>query len=264
MALVALPLGPLVAPPHARAKADQPAAAHHDRVAAMAARLGLSDAQKDQVRKIIAEYDPKVDEVEHQMWALHHEEREALGKLLTDSQRAKVPQVLKEEREKELNKVAGELGLSDEQKEKVKQIHAEFHQKFHQLAEKGGAQPGEYRHLRHEEFAAIGHDLSEAQRAKLPGIIREELHQWHDAATLTGHLKAIADKLDLSAEQRDQAKKILADYRPRMEKFAAQLRQVHQDEHGAISKVLTDEQRAKLNEHRRSRTTGTEDAPKKD
>jgi Spy/CpxP family protein refolding chaperone len=263
MALVVLLLGVLVAPLPAQGKADQPAAKPHDRVDAMAARLGLSDGQKEQVRKIIAEYDPKADEVEHQMWALHHDEREAMSKVLTDSQRAKVPEILKEEREKELDKVAGELGLSDEQKEKVKKIHAEYHQKFHQLAEKGGAAPGAYRHLRHEEFAAIGHELNDAQRAKLPGIIREEFHQWHDAAALERHLKAIADKLDLSAEQRDQVKKVLAEYQPKMEKLVAQLHQVHHDEHEAISKVLTDEQRAKLNEHRRSRTAGTEDAPKK-
>jgi Spy/CpxP family protein refolding chaperone len=263
MACVALLPGLLVAPPPARAKADQPAAPHHDRVDAMATRLGLSDAQKEQVRKIIAEHDPKVDEVEHQMWALRHDEREALSKLLTDSQRAKVPEILKEEREKELAKVAGELGLSDAQKETVKRLNDEFHQKFRQLAEKGGATHGEYRQLRHEEFAAIGHELNDAQRAKLPGIIREEYHQWHDAPTLARHLKAIADRLDLSAEQRDQAQKVLADYRPKMDKLAAQLRQVHQEEHEAISKVLTDAQRAKLNEHRRSRTAGTEDAPRK-
>ena len=56
---------------------------------------------------------------------------------------------------------------------------------------------------------------------------------WHDAATLTKHLKAIADRLDLSAEQREQAKKVLDEYRPKMEKLAAQLRQVHHEEHEA-------------------------------
>lgn len=65
----------------------EPSAHRHDRLDAMAAKLGLSDEQKDQIRKVHADYDQKLADAEHQLWTLHHEEREAMSKVLTDEQR---------------------------------------------------------------------------------------------------------------------------------------------------------------------------------
>jgi len=234
-------------------------ARRHSRQEALAAKLGLSDEQKEQVKKIHHDFDQKEDALEHQLWSLHHEEREAVSKVLTSEQRAKAPELIRKGMEKELDKVADKLGLSSEQKQRVKKIHAGYAPKYRQLAgQKGKDTRGQFRHLRHEEFAAIRKELTAEQRAKLPGVVREEMHHWRDPAARRKVLKALGDKLGLSDEQKEQVKKAHEEYDPKIGKAVQQLAQVHKEEHEALEKVLTPEQRTKLRELRKGTGRGKE------
>src|SRR5580704_5516565 len=67
----------------------------HDHLEKLAAKLKLSDKQKEEIRKIHTDFDAKADPLEHQIWALHHEEHEAMKKVLTTEQRAKAPAAIK-------------------------------------------------------------------------------------------------------------------------------------------------------------------------
>jgi len=228
---------------------EKKAKGDHDRVDALAAKLGLNEEQKEKIRKIHADFDKKEDPIEHRLQTLHHEEREAISKVLTKEQRDKVPEVMKGEMQKEWDKVAAKLGLNEDQKAKARKIHEEYGPKFRALASgKGERSEGEFRKLRHQEFEAVGGLLTAEQRGKLPGLMRQEFHEWRDPATRREHLKALADKLGLSAEQRDQAKKIHEEYEPKIHKEAEQLRELHSEEHKAMEAVLTDAQRTKLHE----------------
>ncbi len=67
-------------------------------------KLGLSDEQKKKMQEIQSEYLPKIQELEDQIKALRKKERTAIEEVLTDSQRARLRELLLEkappEREK--------------------------------------------------------------------------------------------------------------------------------------------------------------------
>jgi len=239
------------------AEKRQQAAKAHDRLAALAEKLGLSSDQKEHIRKIHHDYDQKEDQVEAQIRHLRHEEFEALEKVLTPDQRKQVPGVLKAEREKELHAIGDKLHLSDQQKERIHKVRADYDSKIDKLAASKRDKAGEQiRHLRHQEFAAIHKELNEEQRAQVPGLFREEMRTWRDQAARRQRLKAVADKLGLSEDQRKQAKEVHAKYDSQTHQLHEQLRDLHRQEHEAISKVLTDEQRQKMQELRKGREGG--------
>jgi Spy/CpxP family protein refolding chaperone len=239
-----------------RLAAEEPKAdtRKHDRVEMLAKRLGLDEKQQEQIKKIRDDYDLKTDPVEHQLWALHHEMHEAVRKVLTDDQRAKAADALKEMRRKEFDTLADKLGLSADQKQKIGKIHEAFEPKFHELAasrEKGENVHKQFRELRHEFLEEVRPVLTEDQRTKLPILMREEHHHWRNPVARHEHFKAVFEKLDLSADQKDQLKKLHAEYEPKLKDLHTQLRQLHHEEHEAMEKVLTDAQRTKWQELRK-------------
>ena len=58
----------------------------HHRMEALAAKLNLTDQQKEKLNKIEEEFDRKEQPIENQLWTLHHEEHEAMAKVLTKEQ----------------------------------------------------------------------------------------------------------------------------------------------------------------------------------
>jgi Spy/CpxP family protein refolding chaperone len=239
--------------------ADEPrgeSANRHDRMEALAHKLGLNDQQKEEIRKIHIEFDKQADPIEHELWELAHQEHEAMGQVLSEEQRRHVPELLKAMRERELQKVGEELGLSEEQKQRIEKTCEQYEMKFHDLAmrkERGENAHRQFREMRREFLSAIRPELNEEQRAKLPMIIREEHRYWHNPTVRREHLKAMADKLGVSSEQREQLEKIYSEYEPKVDKILSQLKQVHHEEHTAFAKVLTPEQRTKLQELHKNR-----------
>lgn len=254
LAILALAVG-------GRLVADEPKAEPpgkgHDRLEAMAAKLGLNDQQKEEIKKIHTDFDQKSSDIEHQLFALHHEEHEAMGKVLTDDQRAKLPGLLKAMRDKELEKIAGEIGLNADQTKKLETVREDRETKFHEVAgQQGDEARARFRELRHELFEAIGKELTAEQKEKLPGVLREEYHQWRDPVSRREHLKALGDELGLNDDQKGQIKKIHGDFDQKTEPLTAQLKETRQAEHAAVDKVLTDDQRTKLAELRKAREAG--------
>jgi Spy/CpxP family protein refolding chaperone len=238
--------------------ADEPGK-KHDHLERLAAKLKLSDQQKEDIRKIHADFDARTDPIEHQLWVLRHEEREALKKVLTDEQRARMADTLKAMRDAELQKIAGELKLTDEQRQKIGKIREEFEPKFRELAgqkEKGEAVHKQFRELRQQFLTAVRAELTDEQRDKLPAIMREEHRLWRNVEARREHLKALGDKLGLSAEQKDQCRRIHAELDGRVKELATQIRQFHRDEHTAVEKVFTDDQKAMWREWLKGRIGG--------
>jgi Spy/CpxP family protein refolding chaperone len=232
--------------------ADQPAAKKHGqeghgRLDRLAAALGLSGEQKEKIRKIHHEFDQKEDKVEAQIHELRYEELEAASKVLNDAQRKEAHELFQAHMKKELHEIADKLSLSEEQRHKIGKIRAEYAQKIHQLhGQKGEELATSVRKLRHQEFHAIRHELTPEQRAKVPGVLREEMREWRNPAERREHLKALADKLNLSEGQREQLHKLHSEYDQKIHPLVEELHKVHHAEHEAVEQVLTSEQRAKL------------------
>jgi len=228
----------------------------HDHLERLAVKLGLDDKQKEAIRKIHTDFDVMADPVEHQIWALHHEEHTAMHKVLTDEQRAKAPAALKALADQEFAKASAELKLSDEQKAKIDKIRAEYEPKFHELAsgkEKGEKAHKQFGELRHKMVSAIRAELTDEQRDKLPAFVREEHRFWRNAESRREMYKALGDKLGVSAEQKAQFRKLHDEYDPKIKALHAELKKMHQDEMASIEKVLTEEQKAKMKELHKAR-----------
>jgi hypothetical protein len=226
----------------------------HDRLEALAAKLGLSNQQKEEMHKIHADFQKQAEPIENQLWALHHAEYRQLREVLKDEQRSCLPEVLKAIREREFQAVAAKLGLSDEQKQQIEKVREDYAMRFHDLIR--DKQPGEnvhkqFRELRRQFMAAIRPDLNDEQRALLPVIMHEEYRYWHNPEVERAYLKAVGDKLGLTPEQKEKVQKICAESDPKIEKLDAQLKTLHDEEHAAFHKALTPEQRTKLRELRK-------------
>src|SRR5262249_26222176 len=149
--------------------------------------------------------------------------------------------------------LAKRLGLDEKQQDQVKKIREDYDLKTDPVEHMLWA-------LHHGEHEAVRKVLNDDQRAKLPVLMREEHHHWRNPVTRHEHMKAVFEKLDLSADQKETIKKIHAEYDPKMKEAHTQLRKLHQEEHEAMEKVLTAEQRTKWQEirkqHRLEETPG--------
>jgi len=222
---------------------------HFDPVQTIGAKLGLDDKQKEEIRKIHNDFNQKTDALMQQLWTLRHEECEEMKKALTDEQRAKLPDVLKAEKDKEFQKIVSRLELNEEQKAKVQKIRDSFAPKFEELAQQKGDNVGkQFRKLKHEAFGAVCEVLNPDQRNKFPGVIREEFRLWRDTEARREHLRAMADQLGLKEQQKEQEQKILDDYNRKIQQPANELKELHRQEAAAMEKVLTAEQRTKWQE----------------
>src|SRR5438132_464198 len=89
----------------------------------------------------------------------------------------------------------------------------------------GGQAWRECRALRHEALQAMREVLTEEQRGKVPGILREESREWRNTGERNKRLKAIADQLGLNEEQREKIGKIHAGNKSKIDQLEAQLKE---------------------------------------
>jgi Spy/CpxP family protein refolding chaperone len=216
----------------------------------LAVKLKLDDQQKDEIRKITADLDAQAGPLEQQLWALQLEQREAMKTVLTPEQRARMPEALKALADQQFEKAVAPLKLSDEQKAAIAKIRADYGPKFHELAlsKDSGEHPQQFTKLRHQMVKAIRAQLNDEQRDKLPLVLREQHRFWHDPASRREVFNALGETLGVSAEQKQQFYRLHQEYEPKVRPLHAELRKLHQEEHAAIGRVLTDEQRAQWKE----------------
>lgn len=220
-----------------------------ERMAAWASKLGLNDQQQDRIHKTCEQYAERAEPVEEQLWKLSHEEFDAVKNVLTPEQREKLPEVIKAEMTREVRTVADKLGLSEEQRRKIASIREEYEPKFREVcAQSSDDARRKMRELRAQFFADIRPVLTDEQRAKVFGVLRAEFQQWRDPAARQERLEQVADQLGVTADQKAQIQKVAAEYRPKIERLAMQLKDTCHEERAAIEKVLTDEQRTKAQE----------------
>ena len=235
-------------------QAEETAPKRHGGLEALTAKLGLSDQQQEAIRKIHADWKTNATPIKQQLRTLHKEQRQAMMQVLTEEQRAKLPGIMKAAADKKWQAISGKLGLTAEQKERVDKTRTEFARKFQDLAAKNGETTrDQFRTLRHEKMQALRQILTPEQSAQLRKLVRAEKREWRNPEHKLAFWKGIGEKLNVTAEQKDQLHKIHADFASRMEKPAGQLKELRENKRSAFQKVLTAEQLAKFQEMRKSR-----------
>jgi hypothetical protein len=229
---------------------DEPKASSrgHCVLNALAQKLGLSDEQIKQVRHLHDAYDKKSEPLREEISKLRHEQHQAIKEVLTEQQRAEMPTVMHAEVKKALQEVASKLGLSEEQQQKAQKIAKEYQAKCDEVMKEKTPDHARMHALKIEGFEAFCGVLTDEQRVKLPGVLKEEMEIWH-TPNAQGNLRSdIADRLQLSADQRKSIEKICSEFGPKIEKKKEQFRQIWKDEHAAVEKVLTEAQRTQFRE----------------
>jgi Spy/CpxP family protein refolding chaperone len=238
-------------------RANESTPKRHHRMEALKAKLGLSDAQMEEIHTIHTSYQKNAAPIKQQLRALRQEKHQAMRQVLTEEQRAMLPGIMKAELDKKWQAIAAKLDLSDEQKTRVEKIRSEYGQKFHDLAAKKGENMREqFRTLRQEKHQAMRGILSQEQSVKMHALAAEAKHARHNPERRSEFWKTIGEKLGVSPEQKEQFQKIRADFASRSEKPAGRLKELREEKRAAFQKVLTEEQRAKLQEMRKSRNEG--------
>jgi Spy/CpxP family protein refolding chaperone len=223
-----------------------PAGKRADPWAVLGAKIGLSEQQQQQIRQIDGAFRSKAAQPRQQLLRLRQEQHEAVERVLTDDQRARLAQALHAVWDREWQAVAASLKLSGQQQQEIERIRQEYGQKFARLAKQGAHDAENFQELRAGFFAAIGKHLSDQQRAELPGVLHKEFGKWQNKNVQQQHYKALADNLGLSEAQRQQIAKLHGAYASKFEPPMEQLRRLHEEELEAVEKALTPEQRGKL------------------
>lgn len=220
-----------------------------DPLDAVASKLNFSDQQKQQIKQAHEDFDKKASPLIRQLCTLGRDKWLAVRDVLTEEQRAKLPEVLKAQAAKELQSIVQKLKLSEEQKQRVAKVRADFWKKYLNLDTQKSENPcREYRELCMSTFAAAREVLTPEQRTMMPKMQREDIYEGHDFALRENHLKEIADQLGLSAEQRKQIQESCASFEKKLEQPRTQLKHLCVEQCVAMEKGLNADQLAKFEE----------------
>ena len=151
-----------------------------------------------------------------------------------------------------LRTAADKLGLTDEQRSKIRETHASFVDKYRALA-------GERRALLHQELKAIGEQLTSDQRDRVQDLCEDRAvvvgieidPNDPDAVaqlreTIAERLRAIADRLGLTDEQHSKIREAHAIFAEKYEAQRTQRRDLRRQELKALGAVMTPEQLEKV------------------
>jgi Spy/CpxP family protein refolding chaperone len=147
-----------------------------------------------------------------------------------------------------LQAMAEKLGLTDEQKTKIREAHTAYAEKCQKFR-------AERRELLESEFQALGQVLTPEQREIAKGYVED----WKAAAsseagpeigpireTIADRLHAAVEKLNLTPEQRTKIREAHAPFAEKYRAQRAERLQLIQEQLKSVGEVLTPEQREKV------------------
>jgi Spy/CpxP family protein refolding chaperone len=161
-----------------------------ERLRTAAEKLGLTEEQRKKIRETHATFRDKYHALRDERRALLMSELKAIGEQLTSDQRERIQDLcedrvvvigitfdpsdpdaigqLRETIADRLNAAADKLGLTQEQRGKIREIHSTF-------AEKYEAQRAQRRNLRREELKALGEVLTPEQLEKVNSYVEDRV-----------------------------------------------------------------------------------------
>jgi Spy/CpxP family protein refolding chaperone len=232
-----------------------------ERIQAAAENLVLTAEQRQKIRGMHAPFAEKYRANRAERRNLVEAELKALTEELTPEQREKARHYVEgrmvhapvaQSVAERLRTAADKLGLTDEQRGKIRETHNSFVEKYRALAR-------ERRALLHDELKAISEQLTSDQRDRVRDFCEDRAvvvgieidPNDHDAIaqlreTIADRLRAAADKLGITEELRSKIREARAAF---MEKYEAQRTQrpdLRREELKALGAVLTPEQLEKV------------------
>jgi Spy/CpxP family protein refolding chaperone len=232
-----------------------------ERVQAADEQLALTVEQKAKIRDLHAPFAEKYRANRATRRELVEAEFKAIAEGLTPEQREKAKRyiegrmvraaVVRSVAER-LQAAADQLGLTDEQRGKIREIHAGFRDKYRALADQRRA-------ALHDELKAIGGQLTSDQRDRVRDLCEDrvvvvgiEIDPNNTDAitqlreTIADRLRAVADRLGLTDDQRGKIREIHASFAEKYEAQRTARRDLRREELKALGEVLTPEQREKV------------------
>ncbi len=204
-----------------------------ERLQAVADQLGLTPEHRTKIRETHTAFAAKFQAMRTQRRELLQSELEAMKNELTPEQRDMVKEFVEDLREEtkgiaarrewpEVGQVretlaervqaaAEKLALTPEQREKIRELHKPFVEKYR-------AHRAERRELVEAELKAIASDLTPEQREKARHFVEGRTVHAPVVQSVAERLRAAADKLGLTEEQRSKIREIHA---PFAEKYHA-------------------------------------------
>jgi Spy/CpxP family protein refolding chaperone len=232
-----------------------------DRVQAAGEKLSLTSEQRQKIRALHAPFAEKYRANRTERRNLVEEQFKAIAEMLTPEQREKarhyiegrmVHAQLVQSVAERLRTAADKLGLSEDQRTKIRETHATFVDKYRALG-------AERRALLHDELKAISDQLTSEQRDRVQDLCEDRVvvvgididTNDPDAVaqlreTIAERLGALADKLGLTEEQRSKIREAHATFREKYEAQRNQRRDLRHEELKALGAVLTPEQQEKV------------------
>jgi len=232
-----------------------------ERVQAAAEKLSLTSEQRQKIRDMHAPFAEKYRANRAERRNLVEAELKAIAEELTPEQREQARRYIEgrmvhaavvQSVAERLRTAADKLGLTEEQRRKIREIHAAFGDKYHAMA-------GERRALLHDELKAISEQLTSDQRDRVQDFCEDRVvvvgieidPDDPDAIaqlreTIADRLRAVADRLGLTEEQRSKIREAHAAFAEKYEAQRTQRRDLRRDELKALSEVLTPEQLEKV------------------
>jgi Spy/CpxP family protein refolding chaperone len=232
-----------------------------ERLQAAAEKLALTPEQWKKIREIHAPFAEKYRAHRAERRDLVEAQLKTIAAELTPEQSEKVRHYIEgrmvqapvvQSVAERLRTVADKLGLTDEQRKKIREVHASFVDKYRALAD-------DRRALLGSELKAISEQLTSEQRDRVQHFCEDHVvvvgieidPNDPDAIaqlreTIAERLRAVADKLGLTEEQRRKIRETHTAFAEKYETQRNQRRDLRHEELKALGAVLTPEQREKV------------------
>jgi Spy/CpxP family protein refolding chaperone len=232
-----------------------------ERIQSAGENLALTAEQRQKIRDLHAPLAEKYRANRTERRNLVEAELKAIAEGLTPEQRDKARHYIEgrmvhapvaQSVAERLRTAADKLGLTEEQRSKIREAHASFVDRYRALA-------GERRALLHQELKAIGEQLTSDQRDRMQDLCEDRVvvvgieidPNDPDAIaqlreTLADRLRAAAEKLGLTEEQRGKIREAHAAVMEKYEAQRTQRRDLRREELKALGAVLTPEQLEKV------------------
>jgi Spy/CpxP family protein refolding chaperone len=231
-----------------------------ERVQAAAEKLGLTSEQRQKMIETLSSHAEQHAALRAKCRQAAENEFKAIAAVLNPQQQQKARECIEERHviaaaaksvADRVDAVADMLDLTADQRKQIAEIHSRFAAKYRALR-------SDRRELMQEELKAVGAKLTPEQREKVKDFCEDRVTiieaSGRDAIeavkalkeSIAERLEAVADKLDLSADQRNEIRGAHAAFADKFKAQREKRKTLRQEELQAIGATLTQEQRAKV------------------
>ncbi len=235
-----------------------------ERAQSAAEKLGLTSEQRKQMIQTLASHAERHAVLRTRCREACEKEFQALAAVLTPEQRLKAREQIEDRIviaaaarsvADRIDAVADKLGLSADQRQQIAKSHAQFAGKYQALR-------SERRALMQEELKTVAAILTPEQREKVKDFCEDRVVVIEVSATgatadeavkalretISERMEAVADKLELSADQRTQIRGVNTTFADKFKVQRDERKALRQEELKALGAILTPAQRENAKE----------------